>query len=615
MSLRALASGLALAWVMAWPSPGVAQQPAAIPPVAATAGELADQDQFELVIDAPAPFDALLRRHLELTHFQRLPDLGPSELERLVAQADANVRDLMGTQGHFSPEIHIGLESPAAALPLVRVRVAPGPPTRVGKVQLMLKGDALSRPEAAGQRERLQTDWGLAPGEPFTQAAWASAKSAGLRGFTRYRYPRAQLTTTLADIDREQRAAHLYVEIDSGPAHGYGLVTVQGSRRYGADMAQRLVRLAGVRPGEPYDESQLQAAQQRLVDSGYYESAFVVLGESEDPASSPVEVRVREARLQKVVAGVGISTDNGARLSLEHTHHRVPGLDWRAVTRVQLERDASTVGADFSSPIDDKGWRWITGAQWQRQRDEPLLTLSQQFRVGQSQDGGDLERSFFLQYDRSRVDTPDAGLRGEAESAVSGNYAWTRRQFDHPTTPTRGHGLAVELGLGVTLSQERSPYLRARARWLGYWPVAASSERPSRLALRLEGGAVWSRDDSPVPATQRFLAGGDNSVRGYTLRSIGVPLAAGGVEAGRYLAVGSIEWQRPWWIDGRRSPFESTVFVDAGAVADRPGDLTPKAGVGTGVRYNSPVGPLQADLAYGLESRRWRLHLSVGFTF
>jgi len=38
-------------------------------------------------------------------------------------------------------------------------------------------------------------------------------------------------------------------------------------------------------------------------------------------------------------------------------------------------------------------------------------------------------------------------------------------------------------------------------------------------------------------------------------------------------------------------------------------------GVGTGVRYNSPVGPLQLDLAYGLETKRLRLHLNVGFTF
>jgi translocation and assembly module TamA len=55
--------------------------------------------------------------------------------------------------------------------------------------------------------------------------------------------------------------------------------------------------------------------------------------------------------------------------------------------------------------------------------------------------------------------------------------------------------------------------------------------------------------------------------------------------------------------------------VDAGAVADRVGDLDPRVGVGAGVRWRSPVGPLQADLAYGVQSRQLRLHLRLGFSF
>jgi translocation and assembly module TamA len=34
-----------------------------------------------------------------------------------------------------------------------------------------------------------------------------------------------------------------------------------------------------------------------------------------------------------------------------------------------------------------------------------------------------------------------------------------------------------------------------------------------------------------------------------------------------------------------------------------------------GVRWRSPVGPLRADLAYGDEEKRWRVHFSVGIAF
>lgn len=576
-----------------------------------------EADRFRLQLQAPAPFDELLRRHLELVRFQRLPDLGRSELERLVVQAPENVRDLLGTQGHFSPQVNVSLQEPdpGQTLPVVTLQVDPGPQTRIASVLLVLEGAANTDAEAKPQRQRLHNEWGLPVGEPFSQSAWDSAKSRALRGLSSQRYPRARISNSLADIDPTEQAAHLYLELASGDAHAYGPVTVEGHRRYNPAMAERLVRLAGVRPGQPYDETVLQAAQLRLIDSGYYASAFVVLDETEDPAHSPVRVRVREVPLQNITAGVGVSTDKGTRLSLTHTHHQLPRLGWRAVSQLQWEQDARSLGTELSSPVDERGWRWITGAQFERLDDAPLLTLSQRYRLGQAQDDPARDRSFFLQYDRSRVDNPEQGLRGDTASSLSANAAWTRRRFDNLTSPTRGQGLAVELGLGVTLSQDRQLYLRSKARWQGYWPLAADDPRPSRLALRLEGGVVWSRDDTPVPASQLFLAGGDQSVRGYGLREIGVPVASGGVEAGRLLTVASLEWQRPVWRDGQRTPWETAVFIDAGAVANQASDLEAQVGLGAGVRYNSPVGPLQADLAYGLDSRQLRLHLSVGFTF
>ena len=142
-----------------------------------------------------------------------------------------------------------------------------------------------------------------------------------------------------------------------------------------------------------------------------------------------------------------------------------------------------------------------------------------------------------------------------------------------------------------------------------------STARDSRLALRAEGGAVMARDGAQIPVTQLFLTGGDTTVRGYSYRQIGARTQDKLIYGGRYLAVGSIEWQRPIALRGNTTDWESTVFADAGAVADRVGDLTPQLGIGAGVRWRSPVGPLQADVAYGFKSQGVRLHLRLGFNF
>lgn len=99
------------------------------------------------------------------------------------------------------------------------------------------------------------------------------------------------------------------------------------------------------------------------------------------------------------------------------------------------------------------------------------------------------------------------------------------------------------------------------------------------------------------------------------MHEIGVTLADGSITAGRYLTTCSIEWQQPIRIKGQLSDWESTVFVDAGAVANQPSELRTKVGVGVGARWKSPVGPLQIDLAYGVDVQRFRLHMNLGFTF
>ncbi len=605
---------------MAWVDTARAQTPANTPAAA-----------FDVVVQAPDAVRALLERHLELQRFRALPDLSRAELEQLLQGVPANVRELLGTQGYFAPDIEVLASEPAASTAAhggprrITVVVDPGPATRVASVELLVQGAGATQPEAAAQRERFQNSWTLRAGQPFSQAAWDAAKNQALRLWTERRYPTARVAESRATIDPERQEASLRLVLDTGPAVRFGEVSVTGEQRYPTDAVQRLVRLGGLRTGDDYDLAVLQAAQQRVSDSGYYRSVFLrvdvdaasaqadLTQDTDTPFAVPVTAQVREARLQRLVLGVGASTDAGARLSLEHTHRLLPGLGWQAQTALQLQQRNSSASTEWASPLDDKGWRWVAGAGAQRDDDDPRVITSQRLRFGQSQESGLLDRSFFLQLDRAREF--DGQINLPTEGSVTANYAWTRRRFNDTLFPDRGYGLAVELGVGYTLSQEREPFGRVRARWQNYLPVATQSERPSRVALRLEGGAVLARPDTPVPATQRFLTGGDNAVRGYALRDIGVPQATGGVAPGRYLAVGSVEWQRPLWRNGERTDWESTLFVDAGAVADEVRDLKAQVGVGMGLRYNSPVGPLQVDLAYGLEQRRWRLHLNVGFAF
>lgn len=605
--------------------------------------------RFGISLQAPNSVRAFLERHLDLQRYRTLGDLDGSELDRLLLAAPDNLRELLGTQGYFSPEIQVSrkpapeIKGPTLPAPLgeVVIVVVPGPATTIATSEVFFKGDIASAPEAAEQRNEIQKASQAAVGQAFSQARWDQTKSGALRLLTQQRYPRGQILNSLGDIDAAQKVANGYLELDSGPAVRMGEVRVEGAQRYGVSTAQRLVRLAGLTPGADYNLGKLQDAQQKIANSGYYSSVFAYVdldqpGEARDRAA-PVVVQVKEALPQKMVLGVGGSTNNGPRLSAEHTHLQMPLLGWRAHSKLQLETKDQLLSTDWSAPVEENGWHWLTSARMARQIDADTTTSSLRLSAGKAQESSERDRRYFLQYDRARTASATSALASSNgnEAALSANAGWTWRRFDNVPFPDRGYGLGLTVGAGLTLGTVREPFATTHARWLGYWPLGESLDTPllaglrqgeqrpaesrspqGRLALRLEGAAVLAKSSAPIPDSQLFLTGGDSTVRGHGLREIGVEEADGSVTAGRYLAVASFEWQRPFYgKDGVRTDWESVVFIDAGAVADKPSQLRAKVGVGLGARYNSPVGPLQIDLAYGLGAKRLRVHLNVGFTF
>jgi translocation and assembly module TamA len=552
----------------------------------------------------------LLLRHLDLLRYRQVNDLSDMELDRLLQAAEGDARDLIATMGYFAPTIRFS-RSTAQGLGSVRqvtLTVQPGEPTRVADVQLLFDGDILTDPQASTQRQRVVANWSLPVGEPFIQERWADAKLQALRQLGAQRYPSAQLSTTLADIDPLTGKARLQVTLNSGPAYRLGDLAITGLERYDATLVTRLARLE---PGSSYDRAELVAAQQRLTDSGFFDSAFLSLDTSGDPNNAPVRVQLHEVQLQKLVLGVGATTDSGARLSIEHTHHKLPLIGWSAVSKIQLDRDSSTAGTELTSRPNADNWSWIAGVQLQNQQIGSFDVDSQTLRGGRRQVGDPLEQSYFLQYDRADTAASNAAAAAVAE-VLSANYAFTLRHLDGLPFPTRGWGIGMAFGIGSTLATQQYPYGRVQARALAIQPI---SETAGRLALRAQAGAVLARDGTSLPSTQLFLTGGDTTVRGYAFNELGITLPDGTTTAGRYLTQASVEWQRPIRNNGQLTQWESTVFVDAGSVADRPAELQAKVGVGAGVRWKSPVGPLQMDLAYGVAVQRLRLHLTVGFSF
>ena len=77
---------------------------------------------FTLEVEAPKEMRELLEKHLELKRFRYQPDLQRRELTRLLGATDANVRELIGTLGYFSPTVTVELTDTPKKMPMLRAR-------------------------------------------------------------------------------------------------------------------------------------------------------------------------------------------------------------------------------------------------------------------------------------------------------------------------------------------------------------------------------------------------------------------------------------------------------------------------------------------------------------
>ncbi len=574
---------------------------------------------WALHIDAPPELARLLRNYLDVARFQQEAArdatlaIRRSELRRLVVSAPEQTRDLLAGEGYFNPKIttRVGDERPGEPVQ-VTIKVEPGPLTRVGRVQFVFEGDldarlAGSDPLAQALVDRVEADWALSEGEVFRQSTWSSAKNAALARIRADGYPTATWSGTSVTVDAQTNVATLYLVADSGPGFIFGDIRVEGLVMH---PASAVINLAPFKKGSAYSEKRLLDWQERIQKLNIFDSVFVATDlDPKQANAAPVVVKVHEYPLQTATAGIGVSTDSGPRVSLEHLHRNLFMMDWQAKSKIQLGRQASLGSVDLTSHPWPGRRRGLIAAQASRLiDDDDSVNTAQQLRVGLLNEGDRLERTDYVEIQRAKVESEE-GVPLSQATAVAATSQWIYRDVDSQTLPTKGFTTLGQLSVGRSYSALTEPgyFTRAYARATGYLPLPSEW----RAIARAEIGQVFARDATSIPDTLLFRAGGDDSVRGYPYRSLGVE-KAGAVVGGRSIVTGSVELAHP--LTQRMPSLLGAVFVDAGDAKERFGNLKANVGYGVGIRFLSPVGSLRLDLAYGKEVQRWRMHFSVGVT-
>jgi len=325
-----------------------------------------------------------------------------------------------------------------------------------------------------------------------------------------------------------------------------------------------------------------------------------------DPAqatAATVQVRVVEHPEKKVDLGLGFSTDTGPRGEALFTHYNTLRPGWQGSSKLRVDTKEQTLNAELALTPESGGWRNRLGAEALHSDIENLITRRYGITAQRAWRSPEKEHDWALKLqveEQSLTAGPVDNL-----NALSLNYSWTSRKVDDLLRPRRGHMVNAQLGgASQSLLSTRS-FVRAYGRALQIVPVG----RHDRIHLRGEAGAVWADSREGIPSEFLFRAGGDQSVRGYDYQSLGVAKGSS-IVGGRFLGVATIEYQHdftPQW--------GGALFIDGGNAADTPSSLKPVYGYGAGVRWITPAGALNLDVAKPQENGRLRLHFTLGTRF
>lgn len=537
----------------------------------------------------------------------RLTDL---MIENLHRKAPGEIRKALEPFGYYTAVIKASLDFRDGTW-RVMYRVAPGRPVIVAAINLSMTGSGAKNPDLL----KYESGFPLRPGDIFDSAVYEKAKDRLHELAANLGYLDANFAVHRVMVYPKRFKANITLKLDTGPLYRFGKVTFEqaadkadGVPRDGLQQdvfrASFLRRFVPFKEGTPFLNSSLFDLQDTLMNSDYF--SMVEVNPKRGAAVDheiPVLVRLKPQKRQRYLLGFGYGTDTGLRGVVGWENRRVNSLGHRFSSELRLSEIKNSLTAKYTIPMAHPATDNLDlNAGWTKENTE--TSKSEILAVGPSynhQRRKGLQETVYLYFQKENYDVGDQ--TGHSRMILPG-VTWTWLKADNRLNTRNGQRLILGAkGTHRTMGSNTS-FVQGQV----HAKLIRSFWESGKFVLRGDLGISWVAKFSALPASQRFFAGGDQSVRGYGYKALGPVNDDGQVIGGRDLLVGSIEYDQTLY-----KRWGAAVFYDAGNAINELSEPL-KQGVGVGLRWVSPVGPVRIDVARPLSKNAlvFRLHINIG---
>lgn len=402
-----------------------------------------------------------------------------------------------------------------------------------------------------------------------------------------------------------------------------GGISVEGLQTVRKAVVAREILL---QEGDSLDMEMMRRSISAVYDLGLFSDVrFVYEGLSEGRDSVDLLIQVTERPYRQLDLGAGYASPSAMILSAFWKHPNIMGNNQRFTVGTSWTRYFSTEGGDIVEPEVVYVEPYIASTRW-----KGSIRLNYLFfnlpGLEERGYGGEASISRFLSqdlelglsYSLSRNRYSETGPGGIVEEFDWTTTSQVGARLSHDTRdavldPRTGHLLWTEGALSGGLLGGRSFY-RIEGEARVFKPVV----RDAIIAWRARAGVVFPYgDEVEIAPGERFFLGGGSTVRGYAFNTVGPEDSDGNPTGGRVMLLGNFETRvriiGSMWI---------ALFLDSGGLWEAVDQIMVNSagfGIGMGIRYSTPFGPLRLDYGFaptwtdGL--RRGRAYLALGHPF
>ena len=531
----------------------------------------------------------------------------PPALEKNISASLAGITAADLANGHYHVRISQMVEEAAQALGYYHsshqlqlqegrliVLLQTGEPLNWAAPQLLLTGDGAEDPVILA----------LLAKHPFLAASalnhgvYEVFKEQLVRVAQQQGYPMVELTRQVLLVDPAGGTARVELTAATGPRFRLGGVEFLGTR-IDHDVIYKLLNMDA---GAWYKPGMLRDLQYQLLDTGYFVSADVRVVTDIESRTMLLRAYLQDEPKDRYTVGLGVATDTGTQVVFNWDKPIVNDRGHGLSLNSKLSKPVQNISTRYTIPWDhprEEYLEWVVA--WQRKDNEDTLSSLTKTGVIWQHDRREIKRSLGVNLE---YETYEQGSAAEKSTTYILPLAtWSRLVL--PADERNGYRYGINLLGSAQVLGSDTDFLRGTVNGSYLYRFA---KRHSLLG-RAEVGKIFASELSEVPASKRFFAGGQGSIRGFSFESISPRDPQGALTGADKLITTTLEYQydftENWAIVG---------FVDSGKAFINDDDEF-RNGAGLGVRWKTPVGAVGIDIAVPVDDPEYdgfQLHFYLG---